>query len=378
VSENSRVAMRVGFSHLSNQFRDIDEVLGKVRDVVLSGDLTLGKPVAVFEQEFAERIGSAHAIGVGSGTDAIKLGLRARGIGYGDEVITAANTFYATVGAIMELGAKPVFVDCDERFCLNVADVEAAITERTTAIVPVHLSGDVADMPAVLAIARHHELAVVEDACQSLLGEWDGKAAGTWGDVGAFSMHPLKIINVWGDAGIAVTDDDELADTLRLLRNHGLRNRDEMEIAGYNSRLDSVQAVVGSWVLAQVNEWLALREANAKYFDAELGQISGITLPRREARARNVFHTYMVFADQRDDLYAFLKEAGIQAKIHYPVPLYRQPALAHLGHVEGAFPVADEQARSVITLPCGPHLDGGNLEYVVECVREFYQTRSTN
>ena len=212
--------MRVRYSPLGQQFAHVDSVFEELRALVASGDFTLGKPVQEFEAMFASAIGVKHAIGVGSGTDAIKIPLRALGIGPGDEVITAANTFYATVGAICEVGAKPVFVDCDDTFCIDVSQLEQAITPRTKALVPVHLTGDVAEMPRIMDIAKRHKLPIIEDGCQSLLGEYQGRRVGTWGNATAFSMHPLKIINVWGDAGIVVTNDDEMNRRVRLLRNH--------------------------------------------------------------------------------------------------------------------------------------------------------------
>ena len=233
----------VRYSPLPQQFADPEPILNDIRALVASGDFTLGKVVGEFEAMFAEMLGVRYAIGVGSGTDALKVPLKAAGLGPGDEVITTANTFWATVGAIAEVGATPKFIDCDDSFGMDIDQLEAAIGPRTKAIVPVQLTGDVIDMPRVMAIAAKQGLPVIEDACQSLFGEWDGRKAGSFGVAGAFSMHPLKIINVWGDAGIIVTNDDEMNRRCRLLRNHGLRGRDTMEIYGYNTRLDSLQAV---------------------------------------------------------------------------------------------------------------------------------------
>ncbi len=240
-----RTTEAVRYSYLGQQFAEPGDILERIRAIVGEGSFTLGPAVAQFEQKFAELIGVRHAIGVGSGTDSLKLSLKAVGVGHGDEVITAANTFVATVGAINEVGAIPVFVDCDDSFCLDVSRVEARITPRTKAIMPVHFTGEVANMPALMAIAERHGIPVVEDACQSILGESHGKRAGTWGKAAGFSLHPLKNLNVWGDAGVVVTNDDEVNKKLRLLRNHGLTSRDDVEILGYNSRLDSVQAAVG-------------------------------------------------------------------------------------------------------------------------------------
>lgn len=366
---------RVRYSPLAQQYAEPDEIFVELRTLVRSGDFTLGRPVKEFEAMFAQALGVRHAVGVGSGTDALKLPLKALGLGPGDEVITCANTFYATAGAIAEIGARPKFVDCTDDFCLDVNLLEQAITPRTRAIMPVHLSGDVADMDGIMAIAERHGLPVVEDGCQSLTGERRGRRAGTWGIAAGFSMHPLKIINVWGDAGIVVTNDDAMDHKLRLLRNHGLRNRDEMEILGYNSRLDSVQAVVGKWILRRVDDIVSRRIANAAYYDAGMATIPGVGLPPRRADTRNVYLLYMVFAERRDELLEYCLARGIEAKIHYPVPLYLQEALTFLGHKVGDFPVTDRHARTLISFPVDQHLTRDDQDYVIETVRDFYLGR---
>lgn len=372
VAKKDEQAMRVRYSPLGQQFAEVDEILADVRELVVSGDFTLGKPVAEFEAMFAALVGTRHAVGVGSGTDALKLSLKALDIGPQDEVITCANTFYATAGAINEVGARPVFVDCDDTFCMDVDRLEAAITPRTKALMPVHLTGDVADMPRIMEIAEAHGLPVVEDGCQSLLGELDGRKVGSWGIAAGFSMHPLKIINVWGDAGIVVTGDDEMNRKLRLLRNHGLKNRDEMEILGYNSRLDSVQAVVGKWVLRRAEDIVEKRIANAAYYDAAFREVPGVRLPPRRNRTRNVYLLYMIFAEDRDRLYEHCLNRGVEAKIHYPIPVYRQEALRHLGYGPGDFPVTDRHAREIISFPVDQHLRRAEQDYVIETVRDFY------
>lgn len=363
----------VRFSPLGQQFADVDEIFDELRDLVRSGDFTLGKPVAEFEEMFAAAVGVKHAIGVGSGTDALKIPLKALGIGPGDEVLTAANTFYASVGAIAEVGATPRFIDCDDTFCLDVDQLEAAISPRTKALMPIHLTGDVADMPAVMEIAARHGLPVIEDGCQSLLGERDGTKVGAWGVATGFSMHPLKIINVWGDAGIVVTNDDEMNRMVRLLRNHGLKNRDEMEVFGYNSRLDSVQAVVGKWIVRQVGDIVTGRAARAAYYDDGLADIPQIRIPARQADTRHVYLLYMVFAEQRDALLDHCLKRGVEAKVHYPIPLYQQQALASLGYKPGDFPVTDRHARDCISLPVDQHLSRAEQDYAIDVVRSFYR-----
>lgn len=364
--------MHVRYSPLKQQFADVDEIFDDLRELVVSGDFTLGKVVDEFEQAFAETLGVRHAIGVGSGTDALKIPLKALGIGPGDEVITAANTFYASVGAIAEVGATPVFVDCDDSFCIDPSLIEAAITKRTKALLPVHLTGNVADMPTIMKIAERHGLPVVEDGCQSLMAELNGRKVGSWGVATAFSMHPLKIINVWGDAGIVVTNDDAVDRMVRLLRNHGLRNRDEMEIFGYNSRLDSMQAVVGKWILRTINDIVDKRADNADYYDQGLSGIDGIRIPPRTAGVKNVYLLYVVFAQDRDGLFEYCLEKGIEAKIHYPIPLYLQDALKILGHRKGDFPVTDRHAEQIISFPVDQHLASEEQDFVIDTVRAYY------
>ena len=370
--------MRVRYSYLPQQFAQSEEILAAIRRHLRTCQFTLGPEVEQFEQSFAALIGTRYAIGVGSGTEALTLSLRALGIGHGDEVITAANTFIATVGAINAAGARPVLVDVTPYYTLDPARLEAAITSRTKAIIPVHLTGEVADMDNVLAIAARRGVAVVEDACQAIGAQYHGHTAGTMGVLGAFSLHPLKNLNVWGDAGVIVTNDAQLNARLRLLRNHGLQGRDAVEMLGYNSRLDSIQAIVGNWLIGQVPEITARRIANAARYDAALRSLAGdIALPPRRADVRRVFHLYQIYARERDALFRYLLEEGVEAKIHYPIPLPLQRGLAHLGYRPGDFPETERQAASVITLPVDQHLADEELDYVIARVTAFYQQQGS-
>ena len=333
--------MKVRYSYLPQQFEDAEDLWINLKEFVKTGDFTLGEPLREFERKFAQLIGTKHAIGVNSGTDAIKLALRVKGVSLGDEVITTANTFVATVGAIAELGAIPVFIDCDDTFCMDTDLLEAAITEKTKAILPVHFTGYMTDMRKLLPVAKKHNIPVIEDACQSILGSIEGKNAGTWGNAGAFSLHPLKNLNIWSDGGLIVTDETDLADELYLLRNHGLVDRDTVSILGYNSRLDTFQAVVGNWLIPQTHKIANKRIENASYLDKHLSTIKGITIPLRPKGYKIVYHLYIVFAEGRDGLLEHCIQEGIEAKIHYPVPIYRQKALSFLGYKEGDFPVSD-------------------------------------
>ena len=365
--------MKVRYSYLPQQFEDAEDLWRELKEFVKTGDFTLGEPLREFERKFAQLIGTKHAIGVNSGTDAIKLALRAKGVSFGDEVITAANTFVATVGAIAELGAIPVFIDCDDTFCMDTDLLETAITEKTKAILPVHFTGYMTDMRKLLPIAEKHNIPVIEDACQSILGSIEGKNAGTWGNAGAFSLHPLKNLNVWSDGGLIVTDETDLADELSLLRNHGLVDRDTVSILGYNSRLDTFQAVVGNWLIPQTHKIANKRIENASYLDEHLSKIKGITIPPRPEGYKIVYHLYIVFAEGRDELLEHCIREGIEAKIHYPVPIYRQKALSFLGYKKGDFPVSDAHTKKIITFPCDQHLEKKHLDHIIETVRAFYQ-----
>jgi aminotransferase EvaB len=365
--------MKVGYSYLRRQFAGIDPYLRDVKKLILSEDLTLGKPVTEFEESFSKLTGIPYAVGVGSGTDALILSLKMLGVGPGDEVITAPNTFIATVGAIAMTGATPVFVDNNGEHTIDAAKIEKAITKRTKAIMPVHLSGTPADMPAVMNIAKRHSLRVVEDAAQAILASINGKHVGSWGDAAGFSLHPLKNLNVWGDGGIIVTRSKELYKKLRLFRNHGLVNRDEVEFFGHNSRLDSLHAVVANRLIKEAHFITDQRIKNAEYFDHAFRKLSGpITIPPRREGVKRVYHTYVIHAQRRDALLKYLMGKGISAKIHYPIPVHLQKAARYLGYKKGDFPVCEAHCRSIITLPVHQHLTKGQLDHIIECVYEFY------
>ena len=365
--------MIVPYSYLDRQFSDIDAYLEDIRAVVRSGDFTLGAAVERCEEQFAALTGLPYAIGVGSGTDALILPLRALGVGPGDEVITSPNTFVASVGAIAMTGAKPVFVDNNDEYTIDVSQIEAAITPRTKAILPVHLSGQPADMPAIVTLAERHGLGIVEDAAQAILASIDGKHVGSWGAAAGFSLHPLKNLNVWGDGGIIVTRSVELRDKLRLLRNHGMGTREDILVWGGNSRLDSVQAVVALRLMSQVRDITEKRIANARRFDQAFAELRDvITIPSRRRNVCQVFHTYVIRVSDRDRLLRHLTEQGIRAKVHYPIPLHLQPAAAGLGYKAGDFPVCEAHCRSILTLPVHQHLTPQEIDFVIDQVRAFY------
>jgi len=367
--------MKVPFSYLSRQFEDPEPILDKIRDLVKRGGFTLGAPVEAFEEAFAAFIGSRFAVSVGSGTGALFLSLKALNIGAGDEVITAANTFVATAGAIETCGARIVFVDCNDQFVMDTDQVEAAITPKTRAIMPVHYTGQPANLPRLEEIAAKYGLDIVEDSCTGIDASINGLRCGTIGRAAGFSFHPLKNLNVWGDGGMITTNDEQLRDRLRLMRNHGMLDRDTYAFFAYNDRLDTMQAVVGMHLLPDVS-WITNQRIDvARRYDAGFSDLRPqVRTPPRSDNERHVYHLYMMLVENRDDLLAYLKNAGISAKIHYPKPLHLQPAARHLGYGPGSFPVAERQAQEVISLPAHQHLTDDEVCYVIEKVREFTQS----
>lgn len=365
--------MKVSYSYLSEQFVDPDPILADIKKLVKTGDFTLGKPLEEFEKLFAEYIGTKYAIGVGTGTDALRLSLIALGIKPGDEVITAVNTFYSTAAAIATIRAKPVFVDVGNDFVMNVNLVEKEITNKTKAIIPVHLNGCPVDMDRIMNIAKKHDLLIVEDTCQAIGAKIDDRKVGTFGNAGCFSLHPLKNINVWGDGGLVLTSSNEMRNKLVILRNNGLKNRDECTVYAYNCRLDTLQAVVGIHVIKGVDIITKKRVENGKFYDQKLSKVKEITIPPRKKNMKNVHHNYVVMAHRRDELLKYLRDVGVDAKIHYPVPLHLQKASRYLGYKKGGFPVAEHQAKHIISLPVHQHLTDDQKQYVVDKITEFYK-----
>lgn len=366
--------MKISWSYLDRKFPPEvrAEIFKRLDDVVARGDFTLGREVKEFEDAFAQKIGVKHAIGVGNGTDALRLSLLACGIKPGDEVITAANTFIATAGAICEVGAVPVFVDVTDNFCMDANKVISAITKNTKAIMSVVWGGNMADMCSIRSIANEYDLIVIEDTAQGIMSSINGKKAGTWGYCNAFSLHPLKNLSVWGDGGVVVTDNDDYAKWVRSYRNHGLIARNTNEFAGCNSRLDTVQAVVGQYVLNQI-DWITERRIkNAAFMDEQLSQIPQVTLSKRFGPERVVTYTlYESFFERRDELQAYLKEQGIEALVHYPQPCYWNEAFQHKCK-RGDFPVTDWQAANKLSLPLHEHLTQDELQYIADHIRKFY------
>lgn len=367
--------LKIKHNYLSEQFSDHKIILKKISNVVKNNDFTLGEEVNRFEVNFKKLIKSKYCIAVGSGTDAIYLSLKALGINNGDEVITTAFTFYATIGAIVQAGAKPVFVDIrKEDHNIDPDKIEKAITKKTKAIVPVHWSGKICDMEKISKIAKKNNLFIVEDACHAVLAKQNNKFAGNFGHYGCFSMHPLKNLNIWGDGGMVVTNNFKLAKKLYLLRNHGLVNRNEIQIFGTNSRLDTIQAVVANHLLKKLYKITKKRISNAKYLDKELKNIRSIQLPERN-RSKEVFHIYSFLAKNRDKLIKYLISKGIDAKKHYPVAMHLQkPSKKKFGYKKGDFKIAEEVAKNTVSLPVHEFLTKKDLLIITNMIKNFYNT----
>lgn len=363
--------MEIKWSYLGRKFPPEvrKEIFAKLDDVVARGDFTLGREVKEFEDAFAAKIGVKHAIGVGNGTDALELSLLAIGIKPGDEVIVPASTFIATAGAVCNVGAIPVFVDIDDNLCIDATKIEAAITPKTKVIMPVVWSGRMPDMATISLIAGMRELKIIEDSAQGIMSEYEGRKAGTFGHLAAFSLHPLKNVSGWGDGGVIVTDNDDYAEWINLYRNHGLIGRNTIAITGRNSRLDTVQAVVNKYVLDQIDWITDTRIKNAAFYDAELSKIPQVTLSQRFPDRKFTYTQYENFYENRDGLQEFLKENGIESLCHYPMPCYLNKPF---GHKLGDFPVSDRHALTKLSINVHEHLTQDELQFTVDCIRKFY------
>ena len=365
--------MAVPLLDLKAQYATIkDEIDAAVSEVFASQYFIGGPAVEACEKAVAAYSRCAHAVGVSSGTDALLISLMAAGIGPGDEVVTTPYTFFATAGSICRTGATPVFVDIDPvTFNIDAARIPGALTERTRAIMPVHLYGQMADMEPIVALAREHGLIVIEDAAQAIGAEAGGARAGQLGDYGCFSFFPSKNLGGAGDGGMVVTQDAEAADRLRKLRNHGASPKYYHALIGGNFRLDAVQAAVVSVKLRHLDAWTAGRQANARRYDAlfeEAGLTArGIATPR-VVQSRHIFNQYVIRLKERDALRAHLKQAGIGNEVYYPVPLHLQQCFAHLGYGEGDFPHSEAAARETVALPVYPELSDGQAREVVAAV----------
>jgi dTDP-4-amino-4,6-dideoxygalactose transaminase len=366
--------MTIPFFDLKQQYTSIQsEIDAATARVLKSGWFILGPEVQAFENEFAEYVGARYGIGVGSGTEALHLALLALEVGAGDEVITVPNTAVATVAAIELAGAQPVLVDvCADSMTMDPARVEAAITPRTRALIPVHLFGQSADLEPLAQIARKHKLALLEDCAQAHGATYRGGRVGTFGDIAAFSFYPTKNLGAYGDGGMILTNDAGLAERVRLARQYGWRERYESETHGLNSRLDELQAAILRVKLTHLDAWNQARRERAAVY-TELVPNRRVRAPVEMSYARHVFHLYVVQAERRAALAQFLQARGIGTAIHYPTPVHLQGAYRHLAP-EGALPVSERLAREILSLPLYPELELADVRVVAEAIRDFEQS----
>jgi dTDP-3-amino-3,4,6-trideoxy-alpha-D-glucose transaminase len=348
---------------------EIDPIVSRVLE---HGTYILGEEVAAFEREFAAYCGAAYGVGVGSGTAALHLALLACGIGPGDEVITVSHSAVATVAAIEMAGACPVLMDIDPPFyTINPARMDAAITSRTRAVIPVHLYGCPADLAPILKIARAKNIFVIEDCAQAHGATYRAKPVGSWGDIAAFSFYPTKNLGAYGDGGALVTNNSSLAERVRILRQYGWEERYVSSVKGLNSRLDELQAALLRVKLRHLDEWNTKRKKLANLYNALLLNNNDVVLPSAPMDGGHVYHQYVVRHAQRDNLRAFLAKKNIHTLVHYPVPIHLQPAYKNLGHLEHILPFTEQAAEQVLSLPMYPEMNEDSVEMVSKAVNEF-------
>ena len=364
---------RVPYVDIAAQHAPIkDELITAISAVIDSGQFIHGEQVGTFEHQFSELCEVPYSVAVNSGTDAMILALRALSVGPGDEVITVPNSFVASTSCIALVGARPVFVDVGPDLNMDVSLLEAAITPRTKAILPVHLTGRPSEMDPITEIADRHNLYVIEDCAQAVTAEYKGKKVGSIGTIGCFSLHPLKTLNACGDGGILTVNDQYLYDRLITLRNHGLKTRDDCEVWGINSRLDTLQAAILLVKLKYLGEWTTKRKANALFYQETLDSVPRLTLPNDLPHGKSVYHTFVVQAEQRNELKQFLANDGVETAIHYPKPIHLQESAASLGYSDGDFPVAESQAKHILSLPIHSDLEQDDLNLVANSIKAFY------
>ncbi|WP_295541017.1 DegT/DnrJ/EryC1/StrS aminotransferase family protein [uncultured Thiohalocapsa sp.] len=364
----------IPYLDLNAQHRSLRRELIRAIDAVFASSAFAGGTfVERFEKAFADYCGCRHAIGVGSGTDALWLALQAVGVGPGDEVITVPNSFFATAEAITVCGARPVFVDVDEAtLTLDPKKLEAAITPRTKAVVPVHLFGQIADMNPINRIADRHGLSVIEDAAQGHGASYHGRRAGGLGRAGCFSFYPGKNLGAAGEAGAVTTNDDDLAARVRMLRDHGQARKHDHQLVGWNGRMDGVQAAVLEVKLRHLDTWTQRRRERAYAYQELISRVPGLRAPTEAHSARHVYHIYGVRCDGRDDLLRHLSKHNVGCAIHYPRPIHLQPAYHDLGYGEGCFPVSEQAANQLLSLPLYPELGMEKLQRVATLIADWH------
>ncbi|MGA9117517.1 MAG: DegT/DnrJ/EryC1/StrS family aminotransferase [Bacteroidota bacterium] len=370
----SQNTQSIPFLDLKLQYQNLKgDIVPAVLQTMESAQFILGKAVEDFEGRFAEAHGMKHAVAVGSGTDALHLILWAHNIGPGDEVITVSHTFIATAEAVSMAGAKPVFVDVDPvTYNMDPDLLEAAITKRTKALIPVHLYGQPAPMDRIVEVARRHGLLVVEDACQAHLATYDGQFVGHFGTAAAFSFYPGKNLGAYGEAGGVTTNDEQLATRIRMLRDHGQAKKYLHSMWGHNYRMDGIQGAVLGVKLRHLPAWTEARRKHAHEYTRRLRGVGDLVVPEENPRARHVYHLYVIQTAQRDALQQHLASRGVATGLHYPIPLHLQEAYRDLGYARGGFPVTEKVAAQGLSLPMYAELTGDQIDHVISSVKEFF------
>lgn len=366
--------MNIPLVDLKAQYASIKpEIDAAIQRILDNTSFIMGQELAAFEEAFSTYMHVKHTIGVANGTDALLLAMVALGIGPGDEIITTPHTFVATVEPIIHRGARPVFVDIDPvTYNLDPAQIEQAITERTRAILPVHIYGQPANMSAIKAIADRHNLDILEDAAQAHGAEYDGRRVGSWSRLTGFSFYPGKNLGAYGDGGAITTNDDALAVKLRQLRDHGSHQKYAHVLVGYNSRLDAMQAAIMAVKLNYIEQWTEQRRRNAAYYTQALAGVPGVVAPAEDPQARHVYHLYVIqVPGDREAAFSFLRERGVGVGIHYPNPIHLQSCMADLGYRPGDFPHAEALCQRIISLPMYPELSTEAMDTVVAAVRAY-------
>lgn len=369
--------MKVPFVDLTAQYQSIKTSIDSViKEVIESTSFIGGKYVSEFEQSFAALYGVKHCISVANGTDSLYIVMKMLNIGLGDEVITAANSWISSSETISQTGAKPVFVDIDDFYSLDITKLEGKITSRTKAIIPVHLHGQMCDMDSIMEIAAKYNIFVLEDCAQSHFSELKGRRAGTIGLAGSFSFYPGKNLGAYGDAGCIITNDDELAEKCRMYSRHGALKKHQHQIEGINSRLDGIQAAILSVKLPHILNWTQKRISNAALYDENLQGINEIVIPNVRPESKHTFHLYVLRVQNRDALMFFLKERGIETGIHYPTALPNLPAYTYLQYKPKDFPIASDFQDKIISLPMYPELEENQIQFVCQTIKDFYSFRN--
>ncbi|TZE83086.1 DegT/DnrJ/EryC1/StrS family aminotransferase [Calorimonas adulescens] len=366
--------MQIELINLKRQYKNLkDEINQAIEKVLENGQYILGPEVKAFEKEIAEYLGVRYAIGVANGTDALVLSLRALNIGPGDEVITTPFTFFATAEAVSLVGAVPVFVDIDpDTYNINPDLIEEKITERTKAILPVHIFGQLSNMDKIMEIAKKHNLYVIEDACQAIGAEYRGQKVGTFGDAACFSFFPTKNLGGYGDGGMVVTNNKEIAENVDILRKHGSKKKYYNEEIGYNSRLDELQASILRVKLKYLDTWNNMRINAANKYDSLLSDLSDvIKTPYKIKEAKHIYHLYCIQCENREIIMQKLKERGIATGIYYPVPLHLQKAYTNLGYRQGDLPVAEDLCKKIFAIPMFPEITDNEINYISEVLHEI-------